>query len=260
MSRTTLVKTFVRSVRETLQDQDYALLRWPEIGLVELINYGQRALAKYLPSVGARVDAVKLPAGTKVDVALVAIASIIPGDGSAAADAYGLSINRVVRNMGANGSTPGRVIRQVELDAKDAANPNWHTEANSTVVHEWCAVKDSPRTFYVSPPCQGVWVELAWNVEPVRVPAGGAAGAEIYTTGGASTTLLGIPDANVDELHAYVVSMCLLKGGKNNVNIPKSQVWAGLFINSLNALAEAETGKNPKLKLLPFADEISAGA
>lgn len=258
MSRTTLVRSLFARVRETLQDQDYSGLRWPELGLVDVTNWGQRALAKYLPSVGARVDTVKLGVGTKFDATRVLATNIIPGDGSTPADVYGIGIKRLIRNMGADGATPGRVIAQVELDAKDASDPGWHTEAAGDQVYEWCALEGNPLVAYVSPQAPDRWVEMAWCAEPARIPDGGTAGSEIYTPNGGNSTLLGIPDKNVDDLWAYVVAMLLLKGSKQNQNIPKSQVFAGIFVNSLNALATAETGTNPKLKLLPFADEISA--
>jgi hypothetical protein len=259
MARTTEVRTLVARVRETLQDQDYTGLRWPEKGLIVVTNLGQLALAKYLPSAGASVDVVKLGAGTRQVFTSVAAVDIKRGDPSQPNDqtVYPIRVRRLIRNMGENGLTPGRAIRQVELEALDLADPDWHTEANGTAVREWTTAGNVPTALYVSPAAPDHWVEIEWSVEPTRVPPGGDEGAELYTPDG-NNTLLGIPDHLVDELHAYVVAVCLLKGSKQNQNIPKSQVWAGIFTNSLNALAEAETGTNPKLQLLPFADEISA--
>ena len=58
MGATTLVKTFLRSVCTTLQDISPQFSRWPEHELVIYANYGQMAIAKYLPQAGSRSDAI----------------------------------------------------------------------------------------------------------------------------------------------------------------------------------------------------------
>jgi hypothetical protein len=115
VSITTKVRVFLRSVCTTLQDISPQYTRWPEQELVSYANYGQLAMAKYLPQVGARLDAIKLQPGTRQDLALVLAANIIPGDGAAAADTAGIGlIAGPVRNMGANGLVPGRAARLIE--------------------------------------------------------------------------------------------------------------------------------------------------
>lgn len=263
MTISTLVRTFLHSVGTTLQDMSPQFFRWPERELVIYTNYGQMALAKYLPTVGMRSDAIKLRPGTKQDLTKVLAADIKPGDGSAAVDTFGISLAKgVMRNMGADGLTPGRPIRTVDSATVDAQDPDWHSNTRAQV-REIAFDKSLPRVFWTVPgvPAAGaVWVELPWLAEPKRVPAGGAPGAEIYAAAGASAELLGVHDQFVEDLHNYVVAMALMKGSKNMQNMPKAQAHAALFTASINAQAAALTGVNPNLKLLPFAAEIAGGA
>lgn len=261
MSTTTLVWEFFRGVQTTLQDLNPPFRRWPEIELVRYTNFGQRALAKYLPQVGARVDTIELVAGTRQDLTKVLAADIKPGDGSTPADTFGIAFTAPVRNMGGDGLTAGRAIREpVDRSSKDAGDPNWHTATAGNDVREVVFDKMLPRVFYVSPPLvAGRWIELQWMAEPRRVTDGGAAGSERYTsTGAGNADLLGIPDINVDDLHNYVVSVCLLKGSKNMVNVPKAQLHTQAFTSSVNAQAQTFTGVSANLKALPFLSEIPA--
>lgn len=260
MAMTTLVKTLLRSVSTTLQDIAPQFSRWTEVELVNYANYGQLAIAKYLPQAGSRVDSIRLQPGTRQDLTKILAANILPGDGSAAADTFGIALLDVVRNMGANGSTPGRVIRIVDRETLDNNDPDWHTRVG-TSVREFVFDKALPKVFWASPGVHGVtqvWADIAWLAEPKRIPAGGEPTAEIYKYDGLSTALLGIHDQFVEDLHNYIVAVALLKGSKNTTNAGKAQMHASLFINSINAQASVLTGVNPNLKQLPMADMAGA--
>lgn len=255
MAMTTKVKDFLRMVSTTLQDANPQFSRWTEVELVNYANFGQVAIATYLPQAGSRIDAIRLQPGTRQDLTKILAANIIPGDGSVAADTFGIALLDVVRNMGANGSTPGRVIGDVDRASKDADDPDWHTSVG-TEVREYVFDKATPKAFYVSPgvhPVTAVWAEVAWMAEPKRIPAGGEPGSEHYKFDGADVTVLGINDQFVEDLHNYVIALALMKGSKNTVNLPKAQAHASLFISSINAQASALTGVNPNLKTLPLA-------
>lgn len=264
MAVTTLVRVFLRGVSTTLQDISPQFSRFPEIELVNYASWAQRAIAKYLPQAGSRVDAIKLQQGTKQDFTKVLTANILPGDGSAAADTYGIEILDMPRNLGANGSTPGRVIRLADRYDKDTNDPDWHLASKAAaVVREWLFDRNMPRVAYVSPPVPAspaVWVEVSWMAEPTRIPSGGEPTSEIYLYDGASTTLMGVHDQFIEDAHNYVVGMALLKGSKNVQNIPKAQLHAAAFMNSINAQAAVMTGVNPNLKTLPFSDQAKTPA
>lgn len=261
MGMTTLVRTLLGSVTATLQDNPQ-FSRWPERELVVYANYGQTAIAKYLPQAGARSDSIKLRPGTKQDLTKVAAADIKPSDGSGAVDTYGIALLDVVRNMGPNGQVPGRVVRVVDRETRDNNDPDWHSKTGP-VVREYVAEKALPKVFYAVPGVPAdvpVWVDINWLAEPKRIPAGGASGAEIYLVDGASTELLGINDQFVEDLHNYIVAIALLKGSKNTQNVEKAKLHAAMFTSSINAQASMLTGVNPNLKQLPFAAELGAAA
>lgn len=262
MAITTTVKQFLRSVCETLQDISPQYTRWPEIELVVYANYAQRAIAKYLPQAGSRVDAIKLAPGTKQDLTRVLAANILPGDGSTPADVSGIALLDVIRNMGPNGQTPGRVIRLIDRYTKDTNDPLWHTKTGAEI-REYIYDKQTPRVLYVVPgvPSSGaVWVELSWMAEPKVIPPGGEPGSHVYAYDGASTVLMGIHDQFIEDAQNYVVAMALMKGSKNVQNLPKAQTHIALFTSSINTQATVLTGVNPNLKALPFADQIASPA
>jgi hypothetical protein len=265
MAITTLVADLIAGVQSTLQDNAPAFRRWPEIELVRYINYGQRALAKYVPQCGTRTDAVRLAPGTRQDLTKVLAAHIRPGDGSTAADTYGIAFLAALRNMGSDGASPGRALRApVDRYSLDAGTPDWHTAATATVVREIVVDKAAPLTFYVSPPIPttpAVWLELRWMVEPARIAAGGAAGSEKYTANGSgAATLLSVDDLYAEDMHNYVVAAALLKGSKNTQNLMAASMHAQLWIASVNAQAAMFTGVSPNLQSLPFITQATGVA
>lgn len=58
----------------------------------------------------------------------------------------------VSRNMGTDGTTPGRAVRTVPGQALTASNPNWAVEAPSAVIQHAFPSPGSRRHFFVYPP------------------------------------------------------------------------------------------------------------
>ncbi len=261
MAISTKVKDFLWGVSTTLQDISPPFTRWTEREMVIAANFAQRAIAKYLPQAGSRVDAIKLSAGTKQDLTKVLAANIKPGDGSIAADTNGIALLNVVRNMGADGATPGRVIRVVDRYTKDTNDPDWHTKTGG-VVREYVTEKETPRIFYAVPGVTGsVWVEVSWMAEPKAIAEGGAPGSERYVDAGAGAAdLMGINDQFIEDAHNYVVAFLSMKRSKNTQNADLAARHTTLFTSSINAQAAVLTGVNPDLQQLPFAQQLAAGA
>ena len=57
----------------------------------------------------------------------------------------------VVRNLGLNGTTPGRVITPSKRDSLDKVNNQWHVGAGEIVKNYIYDIRNR-RTFYVNPP------------------------------------------------------------------------------------------------------------
>lgn len=260
MASTALVKDVLWRATVLLQDSSPQFVHWEERELVAHLNDAQAAITKYLPSACSRLDSVRLQVGTRQSIDTIIAADCKPGDGSTpAAPIQGVMLLDVVRNMGVSGTAPGRAIRLVEREALDEGAPDWHTETGVRV----SGYTYDPRGlkyFYVTPGLSArAWVELLYAAMPVKVPAGGAPGAEVYLFSGGSTATISIGDENVDDLVNYVVARANMKDSEWAESAKAAQ-FSGLFLASLNARVTALTGNNPGLTLLPFAMEPLARA
>jgi hypothetical protein len=258
--RTITVKDAIWRIANKLADSKPQFVRWPEIEIVQALDDGQKALCKYLPRVGGRVDVIRLKPGTRQDLGLVKAASLMPADGQNPRDLFGLQLVDVIRNMGRNGETPGMPIRVVDRQALDGFD--WHNDARA-YVKQFVYDPQMPLSFYVWPavtPDVQVWVELMWNVAPTPITPGGAMGSERYLFNGANQELLSVDDIYIDDLVNYAASRLFMKDAKHTQNMARAQMHAQMFLGSLNAMVAAATGHNPNLKTLPFAPESEAAS
>lgn len=123
----------IDSVAFTLQDSTN--VQWTRLELLGYLNDAQRDTCLVKPDAYVINGTVALIAGTK---------QTIPDDS--------IAFSRLVRNMGVDGATPGRVPRQVDMETMDRSNPNWHTQTPAAAVLEYVYDKDDPKHYYVSPP------------------------------------------------------------------------------------------------------------
>ena len=260
MPGTVLVREVLRRASVLLLDISPQYVKHPELHLVDYLNDAQLALAKYMPIVGGRRDAFRLAAGqSRQCLESVATTHLKAGPSGAAPSAAvrGISLISVLRNMGADGATPGRAVRMVGRDHLDAVDMDWAAGEKATAVRSCVYDPLAPLYFDVSPVPHAttqVWVEIAWNAQPVRIPNGGAAGAEVYASGGASTTVISVPDIYVDDLVNYIVARANLEQSEW-ADAAKGQAFGQLFSGSINAQVAALTGTNPNIQRLPFAPE-----
>lgn len=266
MAGTILVREALRRASNLLNDLVPAQFqRHTERDCVDYLNDAALAIVKYLLTAGSRLDAVKLKPGTRQSIETIAAADCKPGDGSVpAVPILGINLLRVVRNMGAGGLTPGRAIRIVDQKMLDAQDPDWHAASRAkTVVSGFTYDPALPRYFFVTPPVHAttaVWIDLAYNAQPLKVPAGGAPGSEVYLSGGSNAAPIPLPDEYIDDLVNYVVARAKMQNTEWADPIG-AQFFAGLFLNALNGKVAAVSGANPNLKRLPFAPEpIGAAA
>lgn len=257
MPSSTLVKDFLFRTSTQLLDLAPQFERWGETELVDAVNDGQRVIAKLLPHTCSRVDTVRLVPGTRQGIALIRAADILPGDGSAAVDAYGQMLLGVHRNMGGDGRTPGSTLRIVDRDVLDSTQPDWHTKAGTP--REYTYDPRTPKVFYVSPgvPATGnTWVEISFVADPTPVPNTGG----LFAKSGNSTIKLSIDDRNVDDLFYYVMARANLKEAEYGGNANLAASYTQLFVNSMNGQVAAVTGVNPNLKNLPMNPGAPASA
>lgn len=249
----TLVKEVFFRVSAQLQDINPQFVRWPQRELVNSFNDGARAIAKYLPSSCARVDAVKLVPGTKQSIEKILAASIKPGDGSTPADVYGGFMQAVIRNMGANGLTPGRAVRIQDRETLDTNIPDWHSTPSSPVTG-FVFDPRFPKVFYVYPAVPATpdsWVELAILANPVELSQAGSYGMD-----GTDATVIPIDDKYVDDLMNYMIARAELKDAEYAADAQMVSAHTQLFTGSINAQVMALTGVNPNLRGLPMNSNV----
>jgi hypothetical protein len=258
MPSTVLVKDVLWRAGVLLMDTSPQWTRYAEQQLCAWLDDAQMALAKFVPSACARIDAIKLAAGSRQSIDKVLSTDIKPGDGSTAATVYGLELLDIVRDMGADGLTVGNVIRRAERAGLDAAVPNWHT-LTATVASCYHYDPRMPKAFYVSPPLKAArWVEVAWCVAPKATPFG-AVGSELYSISGSATTTIQVGDEHADDCVNYIVARANMAPNEW-ADAQKGAAFSSAFLNSLNARVAALTGSNPNLRVLPFAPDIGRAA
>lgn len=265
MPTTALVKDVLWRVSVQLLDTAAQFARYSEREMVHFLNDGQVAINKFVPTAAARLDAVKLAAGSRQSIASIAAANCKPADGSTPAVAIlGTQYLNARRNMGANGTTPGAAIRVVDRDTHDVSDPLWHTRTGTTIK----AVVIDPQTplfFYVYPgvpDATDVWIEQAYNAMPVPIPntatvdANGVHASGVYGNAQSSTQTITVSDEHVDDLVNYVIARCAMKDSKYADPV-KAQAHTQLFVGSINAKVTAMTGVNPNLRMLPGVDSAA---
>lgn len=138
---------------------DNTKVRWPESELLDYISDGQRAIVLLRPDANAKNAVLQLVAGSRQS---------IPADG--------IRLLRVVRNMGANGASPGRAIREVSRLALDSERPDWHFANPGATVEHYTFDNMDPKRFYVHPSVAaspGTQVEVIYSAIPAAATAAG---------------------------------------------------------------------------------------
>lgn len=196
--------------------QDTTGIRWPDTELLGWLNDGQREIVLYKPNAFVRNTAVKLDAGTKQS---------LPADGVQLID--------VPRNMGTDGTTPGRAIRITMREILDAQTPDWHSSTpNSVTRHYMYSVLD-PKNFYVWPPqppsTQG-YVEMIYGAAPT------------------DATLVGT--ITVDDIYQtilldYVLFRAYSKDTEYAADQNRAAAHQSAYIAALTGKAKVEVGANP---------------
>lgn len=263
MMATTLVKDVLYRVSTLLQDASPQFTRWTEKELIAWLNDGQKAIAKYLPSSCSRVDSMKLRKGTLQSIDQIPTGGLIDLYGSLSAYVVnGLFFNDAIRNMGADGKTPGKSIRLVSREVLDSQNPMWHSIKGAGVVDQFVFDPRTPKSFYVFPAVDTVdtWIEISYLSQPVDVANVGTPGNSKYLSDGSNTQTINIDDRFVDDLVNYIVARAYMKDADFAMNAQNAQAYQTMFLSSLNAQVAAVTGSNPNLQAMPMNPAIPAAA
>jgi len=196
--------------------QDTTGVRWPDSELLDWLNDGQREIVLYKPNAFIKNLAVRMAAGTKQS---------LPADGVQLID--------VVRNMGTNGTTPGRAVRITMREVLDSQLPDWHSETPSSVVKHYVYSLLDPKNFYVYPP----------------QPAAGQGYLEIvYGASPTDTTLAGpitLDDIYQNVLVDYILYRAYSKDTEYAADQNRAATHQNAYIAALTGKAKVEVGANP---------------
>lgn len=213
--------------------QDATGIRWPRDELLNYLNDGQREVVMLRPEASVSNVAKALIAGSTKQS--------LPDDG--------LMLIDVTRNMGANGTTPGRSIRIVSREVLDAQCPDWHTDTNTLgeVQHFMYDPRD-PRNFYVYPKApDGTWhIEIVYSSSPANTDDAGG--------------VIGIDDIYSNALMDYVLYRAYSKDAEYTQNANLAAAYYGAFSNSLGVKTAAEQTRNPNLSAMPFNPNVPGAA
>ncbi len=209
-----LASTIVASARTLLQDASG--VRWTDAELLGYLNEGQGAVVVLKPTAYVKVAVVELVAGTRQQ---------IPDDGEQLID--------VTRNLGTNGTTPGRAIRIVDRGLMDAADINWHAADPSAETRNYMYELTAPKYYMVSPPqpasARG-HVEIVYGAIPPAVALDGN---------------IALADSYRGALLDYVLSRALQKETEVTAGTNKPLMHRTAFISSVTGKALGEVATNP---------------
>jgi hypothetical protein len=136
---------------DLLNDEDR--VRWPVEERIRWMNDALGAILVRKPGALGKREVVALVAGTY---------QTIPESGSILLD--------VVRNIAANGTTPGYPIRRTDRQLLDDTDPTWHTGTQKAKVLHYTFDDRVPKVFYVYPPALvGTKVEMLYAALPDAV-------------------------------------------------------------------------------------------
>ena len=145
----------VADAAKVLNDLGYD--RWSQADLVGYLNNGLLQIALVRPDAFSKTESVLLAEGTRQTIPTT-----------------GLRLLDVVRNMGANGSTPGYPITKTDRDSLDLFNRLWHKQTGKAAVKNYFHDERTPKDFYVAPPVQAaaegaVYAEIIYAKIPTPV-------------------------------------------------------------------------------------------
>jgi hypothetical protein len=200
---------------------DETHVRWPEPELLKHVNDGQREICSIRPDSCAVTQNISLVAGVKQD---------LPGTAIRLLD--------LIRNMGADGVTPGAGIIALDMDKVRKYNPNWATVTADTAVKVYMYDPRVPKTFYVYPPLSG-----ATMVEGQVV--------QLPTDCATTASSLSVHDGYMNALVNWTVYRTLLKD-LETPNAGQAKAYYELFMASLQAKTSSDIAVLPDDSFAPI--------
>ena len=104
-------------------------VQWTEDEMLRYLSDAQRAAVEIRPEINPKHAIKQLQQGTRQILPDGVTGTYVgAGDAGMANKHNAFSLIEIVRNMGADGATPGRSVRVVQRDVLDTSRPDWHSE------------------------------------------------------------------------------------------------------------------------------------
>lgn len=190
--------------------------RWPNAERIRWANDAMGAILNRKPGALARRVVHPLAQGTY---------QAIPNDGSLLLD--------VVRNIAADGTTPGVPVRRTDRQLLDDSDPTWHTAKPKGTIKHFTFDDRTPKAFYVYPPAiAGTKVELFHAALPAVV---------------AENDLSGSFDIGAEYMEAVVNYVCFRAFSKDSefANGAIAAQFYQAFEAALGEKAQADLNASP---------------
>lgn len=201
-------------------------VRWAQPEMLNNITDAMRQIVLLRPDANSITASVQLVTGTK---------QAIP-NGSSTQDPAGVSTPagirflRATRNMGADGKTPGKAIRECSRVALDNEIPDWHTATPTALLVQHTIFDNiAPRTFYVYPGIANgstPYIELVYAGLPAVVTA--------------ADQVLSLSDDYINSVLDWVLFRCYAKDASYAGNMQRAQTHYSAFADSLQVTMSAD--------------------
>lgn len=144
----------VEGVASDLTDPSYRI--WSKATLTDYLNSALLVISEFRPDATSGI----------IDITLT------PGTTKHSLPATARRLIDIVRNMGADGATPGKPIWAIDEATLNTYRPKWHSETGKTVIRNFIYDERVPTTFYSYPPAHAttpVHVEAKVQQNPTLV-------------------------------------------------------------------------------------------
>jgi hypothetical protein len=207
--------------KAAIQLTDIANVRWTRAELLSWLNDGMRQIVLIQPSATSTTASKLLVAGTR---------QTLP--------AGGWLLLQVYRNLGLDGTTPGRAIRIISRELLDGFNPDWHTDLPKPEVQNYIYDIQDQLAFYVYPPNTGTqYIEINYSAEPANL-----------TT---ESQVIPIFDIFQSALVDYILFRACSKDAEYAPGVQLAQAYLATFTAAIQGKGQAETLNEPVNSLNP---------
>lgn len=226
---TVLASAIINRVRSLLVDEE-TTPRWTDTELLRHLSDGQRTIAMMQPDSASRISSVQLAVGTRQS---------IPADGQ--------QLLSIIRNMGTNGTTPGRAIRITRREIMDDQVPDWHSVAKANYTTNYMYDPQDQTSFFVYPPSNGTnYVEMNYTFIPDEITS--------------LSDEIELSDMYLTPLTDYVMFRAHQKDADSSAGAQVADMYLKIFTLFIQGGDSAELESNPNLQTTPFNPGTKATA